>query len=185
MYTLLTHNSKYYGKFLIAYVILMLILFSILGFCQIFSTFTIILSIVYIISLWIFTVWITVSSLRKLFIKNQLLDWKIFDGGKTVSTHSDIKGKSTNSLSEDIVKQFIKTWYDEISQDEEFSVESRILIESTLNLLRGALDSINKKHFTYTVGNIYLKHIKEFRRTLKVKEKNGENISDLYRYFIY
>ncbi|XP_044755909.1 uncharacterized protein LOC123314597 isoform X1 [Coccinella septempunctata] len=182
IYTLLTHNSKYYWKFLIAYAILMIILFGILAFCQVFSTFAIILSIVYIISLWGFTVWVTVSFLRKLFTKNQLCNWKIFEETKRIPTCSQSDRNNAHKLSEDVVNQFVKIWYNEISEDDKFPVESRIIIESTLNLLSKALGSIDKKHFAYVVTNVFLKHLKEFQRTLKLKEKNGDKISDMYRY---
>ncbi|XP_045474844.1 uncharacterized protein LOC123680793 isoform X6 [Harmonia axyridis] len=182
IYTVLTQNSEYYWKFLICYIFLIMLFFWILILSEVLSTVLIMISIVYIISLWIFTVWVTVTFIRKLFLKNQLLDWKIFEEKNIISTHYNTEENTTNQLSKDVVNQFIKIWYDEISIDDKFPTESGLFIKNTLVSINEALNNVDKRQFTYAIFNILLKHLKQFRRSLKLKDKNGQKISELYRY---
>lgn len=181
IYTVLTQNSEYYWKFLICYIFLIILFFWILILSEVLSTVLIMISIVYIISLWIFTVWVTVTFIRKLFLKNQLLDWKIFEEKNIISTHYNTEENTTNQLSKDVVNQFIKIWYDEISIDDKFPTESGLFIKNTLVSINEALNNVDKRQFTYAIFNILLKHLKQFRRSLKLKDKNGQKISELYR----
>lgn len=85
-------------------------------------------------------------------------------------------------LGDDINKYFIIKWYSYISQNEEFTEQSKVLLEELIVHLVEVQVLVSNKLLLHGCLNLFLRHLKEFRRSLKRKEKYGGKIEDLYRY---
>ncbi|XP_076265572.1 uncharacterized protein LOC143199568 isoform X2 [Rhynchophorus ferrugineus] len=90
--------------------------------------------------------------------------------------------ESIKRLTNDLDKYFISKWYKHISKDENFPSESRIFIEEILTRLIDVQLQINNKQILNGILNIFLRHLKEYRRSVKRKGKYQGCIEDLYRY---
>ncbi|KAL1495045.1 hypothetical protein ABEB36_010528 [Hypothenemus hampei] len=85
-------------------------------------------------------------------------------------------------LTLDIDKYFISNWYCSISADINFTLESKVFLEEVLIRFMDMVATVNQTSVMHGVLNIFLKHLKEFRRSLKRKEKYNVGIEELYRY---
>lgn len=130
--------------------------------------------------------WITLIGLHKLLQQNKPLEFDLFKKKNNLDkiTKKDIKpnAERIKALTNDIDKYFISKWYINISDNEDFKVESKIVLENVITKLLEVQLSLNNKTLLHGLLNIYLKHLKQFRRTLKRKEKYSGEIIDLYRY---
>ncbi|XP_049823486.1 uncharacterized protein LOC109595505 isoform X2 [Aethina tumida] len=134
-----------------------------------------------------FTVWLISSVVHTILLYKVILDYpkdfELFREQKKIkTTNLEPNPEAVKKLAEDIDKYFIKKWYQYISENNEFTLESNIVLEEVLHRLFKVLIHVNKKVLIHGILNIYLKHLKEFRRTLKRKEKYGGQIQDLYKY---
>ncbi|XP_044269489.1 uncharacterized protein LOC123014428 [Tribolium madens] len=89
---------------------------------------------------------------------------------------------SIKQLTFDIDKYFIEEWFVYISKDPTFNSESRVILEEVLRKMVNVQLSLSNEAIIQGVLNLYLKHLKEFRRSLKRRDKYSGKISDLYRY---
>ncbi|XP_057652629.1 uncharacterized protein LOC130891737 isoform X1 [Diorhabda carinulata] len=85
-------------------------------------------------------------------------------------------------FTEDIDKYFVSKWYVFISLDTKFTEETRFFIEDVIKRIAEVQSCVNNKALAHGVFNIYLKHLKEYRRSLKRKEKYNGSIEEMYRY---
>lgn len=132
--------------------------------------------------LWFTSMCVTFVYLHKLLQRNEPLELPI--GCKVKEERrKQIKPnpERVEALTRDIDKFFIQKWYVHISKDEDFTNESRRFIEEVISRLAEVQLSVDSKILLHGILNIYLKHFKEFRRSLKRKEKYSGNIEELYR----
>lgn len=140
------------------------------------------------ISVWYTSLTATFFCLHKLLQKNEPL--QLFSKTKTAT---DLKPKrqvkpnpeKVRILAEDIDKYFIRKWYCNISQNDEFVEQSKTLLEELIFRLAEVQVLVNNKLLVHGSLNLILSHLKEFRRSLKRKEKYGGKIEELYRYFFF
>ncbi|XP_030766630.1 uncharacterized protein LOC115890525 isoform X2 [Sitophilus oryzae] len=89
---------------------------------------------------------------------------------------------SVKKLTSELDTYFISKWYVDISKDSNFPNESRAFMEEVLTRLIDVQLQVNNKQVLHGVLNIFLRHLKEFRRSVKRREKYNCAIEDLYRY---
>ncbi|XP_072379502.1 uncharacterized protein [Diabrotica undecimpunctata] len=133
--------------------------------------------------IWFGSLCITFFYLHKLLQRNEPLEIiKISKHSK--KEHISVKpdSKKLNGLVGDIDKYFLSIWYVYISSDAEFTKESRVFLEDVIKRLVEVQSCVNSKVLTHSILNIFLRHLKEYRRGLKRKEKYTGNIEELYRY---
>lgn len=133
------------------------------------------------ISLWFISLCSTLFCLHKLLQKKEPLQFFLKATSKT--TYSKIKPNpdKVKALTEDINKYFISKWYCNLSHDEEFPEQSKLLLEELITRLAEVQINVSNKLLLHGCLNLFLKHLKEFRRSLKRKEKYGGKIEELYR----
>ncbi|CAH0554955.1 unnamed protein product [Brassicogethes aeneus] len=138
------------------------------------------------VAVWFVSLFITLITFHKMLQKNKPIDLEFFKvaNAKTPEKTFMLKpdSEAVKKLAEDIDKYFITKWYRYISVNNDFTAESKCVLEDVLNRLSEVLMQVNSKKLLHGILNIYLKHLKEFRRTLKRKEKYGGEIGELYRY---
>ncbi|CAG9830005.1 unnamed protein product [Diabrotica balteata] len=133
--------------------------------------------------IWFGSLCITFFYLHKLLQRNEPLEIiKVSKHSK--KDHISVKPdpKKLNGLVGDIDKYFLSIWYVYISSDAEFTKESRVFLEDVIKRLVEVQSCVHNKVLTHSILNIFLRHLKEYRRGLKRKEKYTGNIEELYRY---
>lgn len=130
--------------------------------------------------LWFISLCATLFCLHKLLQKKEPLQL-FLKFGKTSNTKIKPNVDNVKALSEDIDKYFISKWYSNISHDEEFPKQSKILLEELITRLAEVQISVSNKLLLHGSLNLFLRHLKEFRRSLKRREKYGGKIEELYR----
>ncbi|KAJ8959853.1 hypothetical protein NQ318_011586 [Aromia moschata] len=131
---------------------------------------------------------VTFVGLHKLLQKNEPLELSFGKCGEKQKElpkqKSELKPnpERVKMLTKDIDKYFISKWYNNISKDYDFTDESKLFLEEVINRLVEVQLAVNNKVLLHGILNIYLKHLKEFRRSLKRKEKYSGGIEELYRY---
>lgn len=136
------------------------------------------------ISLWFTSLSATFFCLHKLLQQKEPLQF--FCKNKSVTELEPKRQIQANPekvriLADDINKYFISKWYSNISQNEEFVEQSKVLLEELIVRLIEVQALVSNKLLLHGSLNLFLKHLKEFRRSLKRKEKYGGKIEDLYR----
>lgn len=136
------------------------------------------------LSLWFTSVGATFFCLHKLLQKKEPL--QLFTINKAVQKlkqKRQIKPKpeKVKALTRDIDQYFISKWYINISKNEEFAEQSRTLLEEIVKRLAEVQINVNNKLLLHGSLNLLLRHFKEFRRSLRRKEKYGGRIEELYR----
>ncbi|RZC43120.1 PXA domain containing protein, partial [Asbolus verrucosus] len=138
----------------------------------------------YVVIVVISMTWISFVKLQNFLQQNKPLDLpKLLKFKRIYKQKDDLNNlTSIKQLTVDIDKYFIQKWFVYISKDSTFNEESRLILEEILNKMVNVQLSIDNEIVIQGVLNLYLKHLKEFRRSLKRKEKYLGKISDLYRY---
>lgn len=136
------------------------------------------------VSLWFISMSATFFCLHRLLQKKEPLQQ--FLKQKKVKEKKPKKQIKPNpeklkTLIQDINKYFIKRWYCNISQDQEFTEQSEILLEELISRLAEVQFCVSNKLLLHGSLNLFLRHLKEFRRSLKRKEKYGGRIEELFR----
>lgn len=103
------------------------------------------------------------------------------DTVRTPNTSLKTNAASVKRLTLDIDKYFISKWYCNISKDPDFVAESKAFLEEVLTRVVDIAAQMNHTCVLHELLNINLKHLKEFRRSLKRKEKYNVGIEELYR----
>ncbi|CAH1155933.1 unnamed protein product [Phaedon cochleariae] len=136
------------------------------------------------VSLWFTTICVTFVLLHKLLQKNEPIQFGKVTKPSLIQQRGDLKPnqEKVKLLSQDIEEYFISKWYINISEDDDFPQESRLFLEEVISRFSEVQLGVNNKVLLHGMLNIYLKHLKEFRRTLIRKEKYEGSIEDLYRY---
>lgn len=145
--------------------------------------------VIYSLTIWIISMWVTFITLQRFLQQNKPLNLTnlidlIFTKSKTQSTNSNATSGSEDcikQLTKDIDKYFIAKWFTYISKDNTFNDESKIVIEEVLTKMMNVEMCVDNEMIVHGVLNVYLRHLKEFRRSLKRKQKYGGNVSELYR----
>ncbi|XP_066155757.1 uncharacterized protein [Euwallacea fornicatus] len=142
---------------------------------------------------WFGSLCVTFTGLHKLLQRKDPVSSKGFEEilrylGVTLTEASEAKRpakvnlESIKKLTTDIDKYFISYWYWNISEDPSFPTETRVFIEEVLSHLLDTAFKVNPSSLIQGLLNVFLKHLKEFRKSLKRKEKYHMSIEDLYRY---
>ncbi|XP_060529837.1 uncharacterized protein LOC132704092 isoform X2 [Cylas formicarius] len=141
------------------------------------------------VTVWLFAMSATFVGLHKLLQYKEPVDFewlnKIFFGHSSkdrFKPNIKVNEENIRHLVEDIDRNFISKWYSNISKDMNFIEESKVFIEEVLTRLIEVQLRVNNQSLVNTLLNIYLKHLKEFKRSLKRKEKYKMDIKELYRY---
>lgn len=136
------------------------------------------------ISLWFLSLGATFVCLYKLLQKKEPLQLNLKAKKATgAKSKGQIKPnpEKVKALTRDINKYFVSKWYSNISTDKDFTEQSGILIEEIINRLAEVQVCVSNKLLLHGSLNIFLRHLKEFRRSLKRKEKYEGKIEELYR----
>ncbi|XP_044269476.1 uncharacterized protein LOC123014420 [Tribolium madens] len=138
----------------------------------------------YVITVAISTTWVSFVTIQNFLHQNKpvnlpkLLNLKV----KQCESEDFNNAASIKQLTLDIDKYFIEKWFIYISKDPTFNNESRVILEEVLRKMVNVQLSLDNEAIIQGVLNLYLKHLKEFRRSLKRRDKYSGKISDLYRY---
>ncbi|XP_050498928.1 uncharacterized protein LOC114334891 isoform X2 [Diabrotica virgifera virgifera] len=133
--------------------------------------------------IWFGSLCITFFYLHKLLQRNEPLEIiKVSKHHKKEPVKVKPDPKKLDGLVGDIDKYFLSIWYVYISSDAEFTKESRVFLEDVIKRLVEVQSCVHNKVLTHSILNIFLRHLKEYRRGLKRKEKYSGNIEELYRY---
>ncbi|XP_044009576.1 uncharacterized protein LOC122853279 [Aphidius gifuensis] len=118
--------------------------------------------------------------IKKLNSQNIDNSWKI----KNNKIHKNILTASQiDKFVDYIEKNFIKNWYDMITDDETFTNESRKILKEIIQKLVDEISKINGTCLIKKIADILLVHLKEFRRSLRRIEKGtAKNLNDAYKY---
>lgn len=83
----------------------------------------------------------------------------------------------------DVEKRFVENWYREISDNQEFLVETRQLLDEVIRRFLQVVVMIDNKALMQGILMILLRHVKEFKKSLKRSQKSPGTIGieDLYR----
>lgn len=129
------------------------------------------------------TTWATFVALQRFLQQN-----KPFDLAKRLGLKINSKGGNFDNraaikqLSLDIDRFFIEKWFIYISNDKLFNEECRVILEEVLQKIFQVQLGLEKEVLLQAILNLYLKHLKEFKRSLKRQEKYEGKVSDLFRY---
>lgn len=82
----------------------------------------------------------------------------------------------------DIQARFLNNWYSQISENKVFLEESEKLLEEVVRRFLQVVVQIDHKKLVHAIFVVFLKHLKEFKKTLKRSEKNGLGVEDCFRY---
>ncbi|KAJ8914549.1 hypothetical protein NQ315_010013 [Exocentrus adspersus] len=128
---------------------------------------------------WFVSMCLTLVGLHKLLQKNEPLQFGLKKITASQKQKDELKPNSdrVQKLTSDIDKYFISKWYDNVSNDDGFTEEKEVI-----SRLAEVQLAVNNKVLLHGSLNIYLRHLKEFRRSLKRKEKYSGSIEELYRY---
>lgn len=138
----------------------------------------------YVIIVAISTTWASFVTLQHFLDQNKPVDLpKLLNlKGKHYEKEDFNNTASVKQLTLDIDKYFIEKWFVYISKDPSFNNESQRILEEVLKKMVNVQLSLDNETIIQVILNLYLKHLKEFRRSLKRREKYSGKISDLYRY---
>lgn len=116
-----------------------------------------------------------------------LIDSQMVQSGTVLKT-KDVKltelsiDERIDILVRDIEDKFISRWYNEISKDESFPIESKNLMEGVARRVLQVSVQMDGSKLVCGALVILLKHLKEYRKALKRVNKNGGSIESVYRY---
>lgn len=130
--------------------------------------------------LWFIGLCSTLFCLHKLLQKKEPLQLFI-KLDKTSAARIKPNIDNVKVLTEDINNYFITKWYFNISHNEEFTEQSKLLLQELITRLVEVQLLVSNKLLLQGTLNLFLRHLKEFRRSLKRKEKYGGKIEQLYR----
>ncbi|KAK4878397.1 hypothetical protein RN001_010903 [Aquatica leii] len=99
-----------------------------------------------------------------------------------VERHTKSIDERIDILVKDIQVRFILKWYLHISTDPYFLSESKHLIDDIIRHFLQIIIDVDGRKLVHGCSVIFLKHLKEFRKSLKRSQKNGRSVEDLYRY---
>ncbi|XP_063925497.1 uncharacterized protein LOC135139260 [Zophobas morio] len=138
----------------------------------------------YVVIVAVSSTWISFVTLQNFLQQNKSIDVSRLLKLKTESKQKEDLDDLTSvtQLTVDIDKYFIKKWFVYISSDPTFNEESKMLLEEILKKMMNVQLSLENEVIIHGIFNLYLKHLKEFRRSLKRRDKYPGKISDLYRY---
>lgn len=105
------------------------------------------------------------------------LSWLAKPRNKVVKANAE----SVKRLTAEIDKYFVSYWYYNISEDTNFPNETQAFLEEVLTSSVNTMLQVNHAVVVHGVMNLLLKHLKEFRKSLKRQEKYSRPIDDLYR----
>lgn len=134
------------------------------------------------ILIWFGSLSITFFYLHKLLQRNDPIQFT--KPSKTLKrTRGDVTPdpKKVTLLVEDIDKYFISKWYIYVSADKEFPEKTKLFLEDVIKRFAEVQACVSSKVLTQGVLNIFLRHLKEYRRSIKRREKYDGNVEDLYR----
>lgn len=176
-------NIIYDWKILLGFIFLLLVMIgnSLVTILPISSLTLLFTSII----LWFFSVSATFFCLHKLLQKTEPLQFVVKTNKRSVLMEKGLikpNSEKVKALVKDIDKYFISKWYANISQNQNFAEQSTALLEELIIRLAEVQISVSSKMLLHGSLNLVLRHFKEFRRTLKRKEKYGAEIEKLYRY---
>ncbi|CAG9862617.1 unnamed protein product [Phyllotreta striolata] len=135
------------------------------------------------ISTWFVSLFVTFFYLNKLLQRNDPIAFT-----KRRITLKKVRGdvtpdpKKLKYLVEDIDKYFVSKWYVYVSSNDEFPEETKLFLDDVIRRLAELQACVSAKVLLQGVSNIFLKHLKEYRRGIRRKEKYDGTIEDLYRY---
>lgn len=79
-------------------------------------------------------------------------------------------------LIKDIERDFVKTWYSEISQNPSFLFDSHLILEEIFSKIIKKIKLVNRKVLISNVLILYLTHLQEYKKLIKkMKRLNIEN----------
>lgn len=105
--------------------------------------------------------------------------------------------EQTRLFLKDIEKDFIKSWYAEVSQNPSFLSDTHLLLEEILFKITAKLKHVNSKNLIINILILYLNHLQEYKKCLKkilklncdslrdgnsIHESKHKKIVDVYRY---
>ncbi|XP_012258874.2 uncharacterized protein LOC105687643 [Athalia rosae] len=84
---------------------------------------------------------------------------------------------------DEIDSKFINVWYQNVSNDETFCSEAKLLLKNLLDRVNHQLNNVDQIEVVRKIGNVLLLHLKEYRRSLRRLEKGTvTDIEEAYRY---
>lgn len=99
--------------------------------------------------------------------------------------------EQTRLFLKDIERDFIKSWYADISQNPSFLFDIHLLLEEVLFKIIGKLKNVNSKNLIINILVLYLNHLQEYKKGLKkisklncdnCEPKHKKELVDVYRY---
>nr|CAH7753621.1 unnamed protein product [Callosobruchus chinensis] len=143
-------------------------------------------SLTFIVStllVWFTSICITFICLHKLLQRNEFVEIVLCPKSiRKAKGQVQLNPDNIKALCEDIDKYFIDKWYQYVTKDESFSNESKVFLSEVINRLLEVQLSVDNRALLHGVLNIYLRHLKEFRRSLRRQQKYNGSIEELYRY---
>ncbi|KAI4455246.1 sorting nexin [Holotrichia oblita] len=82
----------------------------------------------------------------------------------------------------DVEQLFLMKWYPKISDDDLFLKETRNLLDDIMRRFLQIVVQVDTKKLVHGVLVIFLRHIKEFRKTVRRQQTTPKSIEELYRY---
>lgn len=156
----------------------------------------------YLLLVSVISMWSTFVVIQKLLKNNKPLQYKFNNNQflkilKKVSKmkledwkYSEIQQETLKDLEEqiqdfanDLETYFIAKWYRNITCDQTFNTESHKLIKDTTRRFLQVAVMLDGKKLLHGILLLFLKHLKEYRKTVRRSKKNGVSIEDSYRYF--
>uniref|UniRef100_A0AAR5QF37 PXA domain-containing protein n=1 Tax=Dendroctonus ponderosae TaxID=77166 RepID=A0AAR5QF37_DENPD len=143
---------------------------------------------------WFIALFFTFVGLHKLLQTKEPISSAVFNKyfryGSTTPQNGAVETQATitanadsiRRLAVDIDRFFISRWYCDISSDQNFPIESKVFLQEVLTRVTEVTLQMNSNSLLHGVLNIFLKHLKEFRRGLKRRDKYRVAIEDVYRY---
>ncbi|KAK6629673.1 hypothetical protein RUM43_003491 [Polyplax serrata] len=94
-------------------------------------------------------------------------------------------------LLKDIERDFIKSWYCEVSQNPLFLFDSHLILEEFFFKIIKKLKTVNYRNLVSSILILYLNSLQEYKKSMKKlvrintdeKDKPKAELSDIYRYF--
>lgn len=135
------------------------------------------------ISLWFISLSATFVCLHKLLQEKEPLQLSKSQKNAGTKPKGQIKPnpEKVKALTREISMYYISKWYSIISHDGDFTEQSRILLEEIISRLAEVQICVSNKLLLHGSLNLFLRHLKEFRRSLRRKEKYGGKTDELYR----
>lgn len=136
--------------------------------------------IAYFLIIAVSATWGSIVAVQSFLEHKKPLDYiKVTSKSRNERNNPDLR--CVKRLTAQIDEYFIKKWFIYISDDNRFSEECKTILEEVLTKLFNVVLFLDHQSIVHGILNLYLKHLKEFRRALKRREKYGGNLSDLYR----